>query len=54
MGPGTDPNQLCRLRAGVYQEKLARDLYHAKYRSLFLDFVISPQTVKTVLHFRGM
>lgn len=37
-----------------YQEKLARDLHHVKYRSLFLDLVIFPQTVKTVLHFRGM
>lgn len=37
-----------------YEEKLALDLYYLKYRSLFLDLVILAQTVKTVLHFRGM
>ncbi|MBY0401799.1 exopolysaccharide biosynthesis polyprenyl glycosylphosphotransferase [Myxococcota bacterium] len=37
-----------------YEEKLALDLYYLKYRSLFIDLVILAQTVKTVLHFRGM
>lgn len=37
-----------------YEEKLALDLYYLKYRSLSLDLVILAQTVKTVLHFRGM
>ena len=37
-----------------YEEKLALDLYYLKYRNLLLDLVILAQTVKTVLHFRGM
>lgn len=38
----------------AYEEKLALDLYYLKYRSLFMDLTILAQTVKTVLHFRGM
>jgi exopolysaccharide biosynthesis polyprenyl glycosylphosphotransferase len=37
-----------------YEEKLALDLYYLKYRSIVLDLVILAQTIKTVLHFRGM
>jgi lipopolysaccharide/colanic/teichoic acid biosynthesis glycosyltransferase len=37
-----------------YEEKLALDLYYLKYRSIILDLVILAQTIKTVLHFRGM
>jgi lipopolysaccharide/colanic/teichoic acid biosynthesis glycosyltransferase len=37
-----------------YEEKLALDLYYLKYRNLLLDLVVLAQTVKTVLHFRGM
>jgi len=38
----------------AYEEKLALDLYYLKYRSLLLDLTILAQTVKTVLHFRGL
>jgi exopolysaccharide biosynthesis polyprenyl glycosylphosphotransferase len=37
-----------------YEEKLALDLYYLKYRGLLLDLAILAQTVKTVLHFRGL
>jgi len=38
----------------AYEEKLALDLYYLKYRSYLFDVVILAQTVRTVLHFRGM
>ena len=38
----------------AYEEKLALDLYYLKHRSLLLDVTILAQTVKTVLHFRGI
>jgi len=38
----------------VYEEKLALDLYYLKYRSVLFDLTILAQTIKTVLHFRGM
>jgi lipopolysaccharide/colanic/teichoic acid biosynthesis glycosyltransferase len=38
----------------AYEDKLALDLYYLKYRSFLLDLMILAQTVKTVLHFRGM
>ena len=37
-----------------YEDKLALDLYYLKHRSFLLDLTILAQTVKTVLHFRGM
>ncbi len=38
----------------AYEEKLALDLYYLKYRNTFLDLTILAQTIKTVLHFRGL
>jgi lipopolysaccharide/colanic/teichoic acid biosynthesis glycosyltransferase len=38
----------------AYEDKLALDLYYLKYRSFLLDLTILAQTVRTVLHFRGM
>jgi exopolysaccharide biosynthesis polyprenyl glycosylphosphotransferase len=37
-----------------YEDKLALDLYYLKHRSFLFDLTILAQTVKTVLHFRGM
>ncbi len=38
----------------AYEEKLALDLHYLKDRSILLDLTILAQTIKTVLHFRGM
>lgn len=38
----------------AYEDKLSLDLYYLKNRSFLLDLTILVQTIKTVLHFRGM
>lgn len=38
----------------AYEQKISLDLYYLRHRSVWMDLMILMQTVKTVLHFRGM
>jgi lipopolysaccharide/colanic/teichoic acid biosynthesis glycosyltransferase len=38
----------------AYEQKISLDLYYLMHRSVMMDLMILLQTVKTVLHFRGM